>query len=139
MDPVIEAQADHSYAQMALMGRMAQRLPDTHAMPAEVPMSYDDWVSDDRIGYFAVFVVQQHEQAKYVRLLRGEGPFYCKGCEEPQAGWVALPCWECAWPKKLRARAIECGRRWHETREGYIYPGPPLYADLVKPRAAVAS
>ena len=139
LSPVIAAQVDYCHGQIALLGRMARRLPDDRSMPAELPMAYGDWVADEEIGYFAVFTVQQYEMHRLERLRKGKGPYFCRGCEEPQPGWTALSCWECAWPKKLRARAIECGRRWHETHEGYIYPGPPLYADLVKTRTAVAS
>ena len=115
LSPVIAAQVDDIYAQNELRGRLMRTLIDTHPLPEEMPLSYDDWVSDERLAYFAVFTVYLYECKRYAFLLHGKGPFFCRACEEPQEGWAVLPCWECAWGKKIRPMAIECATRWHET------------------------
>ena len=110
------AQAHYVYDQNELRARLMRGMVDDQPMPVDVPKIYDDWISDDRLAYFAVFAVFQYELKRYGLLIKGKGPFFCRGCEVPQPGWAALDCWECAWPKKIRAAAIECGQRWRDTR-----------------------
>jgi len=111
----IKAQADHAWEQNELRGRLLRRVVDTHPLPEHIPIAYDDWLVDDRLAYFAVFAVYTFECRREGRLYRGEGPFYCGRCEEPQEGWRQLRCWECAWPK-IRAYAGELATHWHEMK-----------------------
>ena len=112
------AQVADLFQQNELRGRLMRTLIDTHPLPEDMPLAYDDWVLDERLAYFAVFAVYIAECKRYALLLKGKGPFFCRRCEEAQPGWTALPCWECAWETKIRPKAMECATRWHETKEG---------------------
>lgn len=126
MDEARQAQSAYAWEQNELRDRQLRRQADLGPLPEEFPQEYDDWQSCSPLTFFGLFAVYTYENKREGRLRRGDGPFYCPRCEEPQEDWQKLRCWECAWPTKIRAYAIELAQGWHETRAAYQDTGIPV-------------